>query len=105
LDQGTPAPLRNHLFAHDVVTSFELGWGELENGDLLLRAETTGFQILVTTDQNLKYQQNLVDRRIAIVVIMTTSWPRIRKAIATVVHAIETATAGGYVEVPIPSIS
>jgi hypothetical protein len=66
-DQGTPAPLRSHLAPHQVSTAFELNWGQLKNGDLLSEAEKAGFDVLVTTDQNLKYQQNLSSRRIAVV--------------------------------------
>jgi hypothetical protein len=58
-DQGTPVPLRNHLPSHEVATAFELHWSTLTNGDLLLQAEAAGFDLLVTTDQNLRYQQNL----------------------------------------------
>jgi hypothetical protein len=53
-DQGTPAPLRSHLPTHQVSTAFELHWGTLKNGDLLSEAETAGFEVLVTTDQNLR---------------------------------------------------
>ena len=58
-DQGTPAPLRSHLSTHQVSTAFELNWGTLKNGVLLFEAEAAGFDVLVTTDQNLRYQQNL----------------------------------------------
>jgi hypothetical protein len=58
-DQGTPAPLANHLSAHYVSTAYELGWGDLKNGELLQQAEDGGFEVPVTTDQNLKYQQIL----------------------------------------------
>jgi hypothetical protein len=80
-DQGTPAPLRSHLSTHQISTAFELNWGTLKNGDLLSEAETAGFEVLVTTDQNLRYQQNLSKRRIAVVVIGTTSWPRIKNRV------------------------
>jgi hypothetical protein len=72
-DQGTPVPLRSHLSSHEVATVFERQWSTLANGDLLLQAAAAGFDLLVTTDQNLKYQQNLAARRIAVVVISTTS--------------------------------
>ena len=58
-DQGTPVPLRRYLALHAVVTVFEKGWSTLQNGELLSTAEDEGFEVLVTTDQNLKYQQNL----------------------------------------------
>lgn len=101
-DQGTPAPLRRLLPLHDVATAFECGWATLQNGELLDAAETAGFDVLVTTDSNLKYQQNLSTRRIAIVVLSTTSWPRIRAAGAAVAQAVDAAVPGGYSEVRVP---
>jgi len=101
-DQGTPVPLRNHLPAHEVTTAFELNWGSLTNGALLSKAEAANFEVLVTTDQNLKYQQNLAKRQIAIVVIASTSWPRIKMNITAVIDAIERIERGSYVEVAIP---
>jgi hypothetical protein len=76
-DQGTPVPLRESLRQHEVATAFERGWSDLKNGELLDAAEREGFVVLVTTDTNLKFQQSLSGRRIAIVVLLSTSWPRI----------------------------
>lgn len=101
-DQGTPAPLRRYLIQHDVLTAHELGWARLANGALLDAAERDGFDVLVTTDSNLKYQQNLARRRIAVVVLATTNWPRIQRAVDRVVSAIQAATGSGLVEVAIP---
>jgi predicted nuclease of predicted toxin-antitoxin system len=101
-DQGTPVPLRKALTNHEVTTAYERGWSELKNGELLNAAEEEGFDVFVTTDSNLKYQQNLQSRRIAIIVLTTTSWPRIRQAIETVVLAVDGASEGMYVEVAIP---
>jgi hypothetical protein len=101
-DQGTPVPLRNHLLNHIVETAYEKGWSNIKNGDLLTRAESDGFDALVTTDQNLLYQQNLTDRKISIVVLMTTSWPRIKNHIDRVVQEIDSLKPSGYVEIPIP---
>lgn len=71
-------PLRRAFREHSVETSFERGWSELENGALIEIAESTGFDALVTTDKNLKHQQNpAVRRRLAILVLWTTSWPEI----------------------------
>ena len=72
LDQGTPVPLRAILAGHEVSTAYELGWSTLSNGELLLAAETR-FELLVTTDQNLRYQQNLAGRRLSILVLPTTN--------------------------------
>ena len=101
-DQGTPAPLRQLLTGHVVSTAFERGWSTLKNGDLLEAAEQAGFTVLVTTDTNLKYQQNLATRRIAVVVLSTTRWSRIQAAGAQVLAAVDQAGAGSDAEVSIP---
>ncbi|MDZ4762317.1 MAG: hypothetical protein SGJ21_14735 [Alphaproteobacteria bacterium] len=101
-DQGTPAPLRHALTNHEVATAFERGWQTLKNGDLLLAAEADGFEAIVTTDQNLRYQQNLKDRRIAILVLSTTNWRRIRNQTDLVFQAVESLALGGYLELSIP---
>jgi predicted nuclease of predicted toxin-antitoxin system len=101
-DQGTPVPLRKYLSAHQVTTTFELGWTNLKNGELLQQSEESGFSVLVTTDQNLRYQQNLTGRKIAIVVLTTTSWPRIERAVERVAKVVDSAVPSSYVEVPIP---
>ena len=98
-NQGTPVPLRRHLALHVVATVFEKGWSTLQNGELLSTAEYEGFEVLVTTDQSLKYQQNLKNRQIAVVVLMTTSWPRIERAVNRVVAALNSVKPGGYMEV------
>ncbi len=100
-DQGTPAPLRSLLPAHEVSTAYELGWSTLENGDLLAAAEAHGFQVLLTTDKNLKYQQDLASRTISIVVLSTTSWPRVKASAEVVAAIIADAAQGTYAEVPI----
>ena len=71
-------PLRKALTAHKVQTAYECGWSSLRNGDLIAAAEEAGFGVFVTTDRNLKYQQNLTNRRLAIVVLLSTSWPRFK---------------------------
>ena len=100
-DQGTPAPLRRALVGHIVETAYERGWSELQNGALIATAEAAGFEVFVTTDRNLKYQQNLTTRTLSIVVLLTTSWPRIQRSLPEVVAAVESAVSGGYAEVHI----
>lgn len=100
-DQGTPVPLRKYLLGHSVVTAYEQGWNDIRNGDLLKQAEAEGFDALITTDQNIRYQQNLTGRKISIVVLMTTSWPRIKKQVATVVQSIDSLQPGSYIELSI----
>jgi uncharacterized protein (DUF433 family) len=104
-DQGTPVPLRLSLTAHEVVTAFEQGWGELENGDLLRAAETAGFEVIITTDQNLSYQQNLAGRKLSIVVLLTTDWRLIRRHTSTIETAVNKLVAGNYVELPFPPVT
>ena len=101
-DQGTPVPLRESLTQHEVSTAYERGWSKLKNGELLDAAEREGFGVLVTTDTKLKFQQNLGARRIAIVALSSTSWPRIERAIDAVIRAINAASPGSYTEVEIP---
>lgn len=67
-DQGTPVPISRYLEGHAVGISADLGWDRLRNGDLLAVAEQAGYDVLLTTDKNLRYQQNLKERKIAIVV-------------------------------------
>ena len=100
-DQGTPAPLRLLLPLHEESTAFERGWSTLKNGELLHEAEAAGFGVLVTTDTNLKYQQNLSARNISVVVLSTTSWPRIKVDCEPIVSAIAAAVPGSYAEVQV----
>jgi hypothetical protein len=73
----------------------------LKNGDLLSAAEAQGFDALITTDQNLRYQQNLKGRKISIVVLLTTNWPRIKTQVDLVVEAIDKVGTGSYTEIRI----
>jgi len=101
-DQGTPVPLRNALSHHVVETAYERGWQILSNGELLEAAEAAGFELLVTTDQNLRYQQNLASREIAVLVLRTTSWRRIQQHQDMVVAAIDALGKGEYREMSFP---
>jgi len=98
-DQGTPVPLRQHLTSHVVDTAFERGWSTLSNGELLDVAKQEGYELLITTDQNLRYQQHLANRQLAIIVLLSTSWPRIQLRIETIQAAVESIVAGGYQEI------
>jgi hypothetical protein len=102
LDQGAPAPLRQHLLPHTVDTVAERGWSTVSNGELLRLAEEDGYGVLITTDQNLRHQQNLSARRIGIIVLKSTSWPRILRVVADVLSAVERVAKGGFEEVEIP---
>ncbi len=101
-DQSTPSPLRIHLTAHAVTEARDRGWDRLVNGDLLNVAEAAGFEVFVTADKNLRYQQNLTNRKIAIVVISNAQWRVLQLYVDRVVSAVDGATRGSYVEVFIP---
>ena len=101
-DNGTPAPLRYALEGHVVVEALERGWDRLVNGELIAAAEAAGFELLLTTDKNMRYQQNLTGRTIAFVVIGNQQWPTLRRYVQRVVDAVNTATPGSFAEVEIP---
>jgi len=101
-DQGTPAPLRYQLSQHLVSTTYELGWSTLTNGELLATAEKENFEVILTTDRNLQFQQDLSSRKIAIVVLSTTSWPRIKSVSEKVVASINSVTPSSFIEIEIP---
>ena len=100
-DQGTPVPLRRSLPAENVTTVYEQGWSTLHNGQLLAMAEQAGFDIFITTDQNLKYQQQITGRHLAILVLGSTSWPRIKPHGDALRQVVEQITPGTYHEFPI----
>ena len=87
---------------HVVEEARDRGWDRLTNGDLLRAAEAAGFDVLLTTDRNIRYQQNLSKRVIAVVVLSKGSWPLIRKKLSEIAAAVDAATAGSYAEVEIP---
>lgn len=101
-DQGTPVPLRHCLPGHPIDTAFERGWHAFRNGDLLDAAEREGYNVLITTEQNLKYQRNLSEKNIAIIVILSTSWPRIQAHVDQIAAALDQARAGSFIEIPVP---
>jgi hypothetical protein len=101
-DQGTPAPLRYSLVGHEVKLAYEQGWSTLQNGDLLNTAEAGGFDVLITTDQNLRYQQNLSQRKIALIVLSAPSWPRIQLIADQIISAINDSKPNDYLEIKVP---
>lgn len=102
-DNGTPRTLARFLIdQHTVTEARSQGWAQLENGELLSKAEAAGFEVLVTTDKNISYQQNLTSRKIAIVVLGKGRWTLIKRHVAEVVEAVNAATPGSFTEVAIP---
>jgi hypothetical protein len=84
------------LGEHDVSAAYDRGWSTLDNGEPLSVAEGEGFEVLVTTDRDLRHQRDLRERSIAIVVLSTTRWPRIRHDVPAVVRAVGAAAHGSY---------
>ena len=102
-DNGTPRSLARYLIGeHTVTEARSRGWAELENGALLRAAEEAGFEVFVTTDKNIGYQQKIAGRQIAIVVLGKGRWTLIEPHVETVVAAVGRATPGSYCEVEIP---
>lgn len=97
-DQGVPVPLREEVPGLDVTTAYSLGWSNLSNGALLKAAEEAGLTVLITTDKNLRYQQNLKERRIAILVLPTTRWPEIKPHAGKIREALSQIRPGDYRE-------
>jgi hypothetical protein len=101
-DKSAPYGLARHLVGHTVTTAEQCGWGRLENGDLLTAAEHAGHEVFLTADKNLRYQQNLDGRKIALVVLGQSPWPLVRQHIPDIIAAVNAATPGSYAEVDIP---
>jgi|SRR6266849_6438016 len=101
-DQATPVPLRHDLEGHEVRTAAQQGWSTFKNGELLSAAEAAGFDLLLTTDKNMRYQQNLAGRKIAVVVRGQQQWPKLRPHVQRIAEAVNAATPGSYIEVVIP---
>lgn len=105
-DKNVPVGVRAFLTSHGVRTISELGWpDQLENGELLSRAEISGFELLVTSDQNIRYQQNLAGRKIGVVIRGSNIWPVVRTSGAAISAAVDAAKPGTYlfIEMPLPS--
>jgi hypothetical protein len=101
-DHSTPAPLTSYLIGHTVTEARDRGWDRLSNGDLLAEAERAGFDVLLTADKNIRHQQNLSGRRLAIVVLSTPQWPVVRLHIERIAAGVNAAAPGSYTEVNIP---
>jgi hypothetical protein len=101
-DNGTPNTLSRSLTGHDISFARKIGWHELKNGELIQKAEEAGYGLLLTTDKNIRYQQNLKGRSIAILVLGNQQWPDVKLHIESIVDAVNAATPGSYAEVDIP---
>jgi hypothetical protein len=101
-DQGVPRGLTASLRGHEVTEARKLKWERISNGELLKLAEGAGFDLLLTTDKNVRYQQNLADRKISIVVLGNSPWWLVRQHLDAIAAAVNAATPGSYTDVEIP---
>jgi hypothetical protein len=101
-DHGTPSGIAKALSPHEVTEARERGWDAISNGELIDAAEAAGFDLLLTTDKRIRYQQNLTNRKIAVVVLGNSTWRIVRLYLERVAVAVNDAVPGSYVEVEIP---
>lgn len=104
-DKNVPVGARRFLPKHEVRTVVEMQWpDQLKNGELLAMAEETGFDVMLTSDQNIRYQQNLAGRRLALLVLGSNIWPIVRRHSETIAARVDAAVPGGYdfIEMPLP---
>lgn len=101
-DNGTPNPIARSLAGHQIAFARQIGWHELKNGELLRQAEDAGFDLLLTSDRNMVFQQNLSGHKIAIIVLGNQQWPNVRLHLDRIAAVVEAATPGSFTEVKIP---
>jgi len=101
-DHGTPRSVARSLTGHEVTRAAQMGWHEVANGELIEKAEAAGYELILSTDKNIRYQQNLKNRTIAIVVLTDQQWPNVRLHLEKIATAVNAATVGSYAEVEIP---
>jgi predicted nuclease of predicted toxin-antitoxin system len=101
-DNGTPKPIARSLPGHEVTYARQIGWHELGNGELIQKAEDAGYEILLSTDKNIRYQRNLAGRKIALVILGNSQWPMVQLYLDRMAAAVNSCKPGTYVEVEIP---
>jgi hypothetical protein len=101
-DNGTPKPVARSLTGHEVTFARRIGWHEPGNGELIKKAEEAGYEVLLSTDKNIRYQQNLSGRRIALVILGNSQWPLVRLHLDRIAAAVNAAVPGSYTVVDIP---
>jgi hypothetical protein len=93
--RNVPSPLRQFLLGHEVLTVQELGWTGISNGSLVARVDGN-FDVLILADKNLRYQQNLAHRRVALIELPTNRWPAVKAMAARIATAVQQALPGSY---------
>jgi len=102
-DHSVPRGVTTALRGHVVIKAKDRGWDALSNGNLLSAAELAGFQVLMTADKNMRYQQNLSGRQIALIILSTPQWPLVRLHLEKIAQSVNAALPGSYLEIDIPS--
>ncbi|MBC7909126.1 MAG: DUF5615 family PIN-like protein [Pyrinomonadaceae bacterium] len=102
LDECTPRVVKKRLPERDISTVQEMGWAGLKNGDLLVAAEGK-FDIFITTDKNLRHQQNLTGRGFAVLLLPSNQVPIVETLIPVIEAALATAQSGDFIEIPLTS--
>jgi hypothetical protein len=103
LYKNVPYPLRRHLTDWQVQTAEDEGWGQISNGELIGYAENAGYQVILTCDQNIQYQQNMAGRKISMVVLGSNVWPSVRKKTEEIAQALKRASPGSFEFIEIAS--
>ena len=101
-DNGVPKRIANCLIGHDIAYARQIGWHLLKNGELIAQSEEAGYNVLLTTDKNIRYQQNLAARKIAIVILGNQQWPDVHPHLDRIAAAVNAAKPGSLTEVEIP---
>jgi hypothetical protein len=101
-DHGVPKPIARSLTGHEVTYARRIGWHEMGNGELIQQAEEAGYEVLLSTDKNIRYQQNLTGRKIALVVLGNSQWPLVRLHLDKIAAAVNACTPGSYTEIVVP---
>jgi hypothetical protein len=102
-DHGTPSGVAASLSGHRVTEAIERGWDRISNGELLTASEAAGFDVLLTTDKRIRYQQNLARRKIVIVVLGNSTWRVVRLRLGRIASVVAEAKPGSYSEIDIPT--
>jgi len=101
-DHGVPTPLTLLLTGHVVVRTKDVGWDRLVNAELVSNAEDAAFDVLITTDRNMRGQLNLAGRRIAVVILGRQQWPDVKHHVQRILETVNASVPGSYAEVTIP---
>lgn len=101
IDESLPRQIKQMLMGHEADTVQEVGWGGIQNGDLIAKAESI-YSVFLTADKNLRYQQNMVGRTLALIIFPTNKLSVVKRLKDELDAALESIAAGKYIELPMP---